>query len=84
MIDFDAKKERLNSLAELLDREMRSAADIARKYREKHRKIIPPKIALLNLLELHAWASEGKIKINSVIRFSPTSSGYVFWKEEKE
>ncbi|GAI37934.1 unnamed protein product, partial [marine sediment metagenome] len=70
--------------AELLDGEMRSAADIARKYKEKHKKNIPAKIALLNLLELHAWASEGKIMINSRVRFSPTTAGYVFWKEEKK
>lgn len=84
MIDFDAKTERLKSLVELLDGKMRSAADIARKYREKYKKNLPPKIALLNLLELCAWSYEGKIEVNSRIRFSPTSAGYVFWKEEKK
>lgn len=84
MIDFDAKRERLKSLAELLDGEMRSAADITHKYKEKYKKNIPAKIALLNLLELYAWTSEGKIEVNIRVRFSPTSSGYVFWKEEKK
>lgn len=71
-------------LCDLLDEKMRSPGDISRLYRQKYKRNLAPRIALLNLLELHAWAAEGGIKVNSRIRFSPTSSGYVFWKEERK
>lgn len=83
-MNLPEKIKRLTEVASLLDEKMRSPADIAHRYKRRYKKNIPPKIALLNLLELNAWASEGKIKVNSRVRCAPTSFGYVFWKEDKK
>lgn len=78
---IEVKRKRLEELADVLDGEMRDAQDIASRYNQKFKRNLSRKIVLLNLQELHIWATEGRINSKSKIRCKPTSAGYLFWKE---
>lgn len=77
------KRRRLEELASVLDGELRDAQDIRIKYNKTFNHNLSRKMILLNLLELRIWVAEGRINLKSKIRCTPTSSGYLFWKEEE-
>lgn len=83
-INFSEKIRRFTELASLLDGEVRDAQDITTKYNQTFKHNLSRKIVLLNLIELHIWATEGKVNSKSRIRCRPSSTGYMFWKEEEE
>lgn len=80
---IEQKRKRLEELCGVIDGEMRDAQDITSRYNQTFKHNLSRKIILLNLLELHIWATEGKINSKSRIRCRPSSTGYMFWKEEK-